>query len=78
MSNECFINDCLSKYHYDDLDTFMVACEKDVQKYAHDKIKTIEEFGYNVIVIWQDDYNNNKKDILNYLSSLYEWKSCSL
>lgn len=37
---------------------------KDIWEYDKDRINKIKKLGYNVIVIWESDYNNNKEQTI--------------
>lgn len=34
------------------------------------RVKDLESLGYKVIIVWEEDYLNNKQKVLNYLKSL--------
>lgn len=42
------------------------------------RIKKLENEGYKVIIVWEDDYKNRKTDILNSLDYLINWEGCAL
>jgi G:T-mismatch repair DNA endonuclease (very short patch repair protein) len=42
------------------------------------RIKMLENQGYSVIIIWQDEYKNNKTKIIQSINNLINWEGCSL
>lgn len=57
---------------------------KKLKKYATEiweadekRQRKLEEEGFKVIVIWEEDYKKNKKAVLDYIDAMFNWEVCT-
>lgn len=50
---------------------------KDVWEHDGNRIASLENLGYQVIIIWESEYKKDKASIINELSAYLNWDACS-
>lgn len=63
-------------FEVDDIHPTIQKTAGEIREYDFNKIKMLQELGYEVLVIWENDYTDNKKNVMNIIKKyLYDKNS---